>query len=158
MDGTSSSVSGSASNSISFSGGRWGYGNAEVITGPPDKVSNINLARGAYVATAADATNQQLDVSVQWDRPSMAQSYDVYIGPSEVGLALDSDGQIARVYAPTLALDSTYFMRIDSVNTEGTTTGDVFSFSTWSAEDILTDGDGVPVTDGNGDYIETISA
>lgn len=88
----------------------------------------------------------------------MAQRYDVYIGATAETIALVSDDQLARAYVPTLALDSTYFLRIDSVNTIGTTTGDVVSFSTWSIEDILTDGDGVPVTDGNGEYIETISA
>ena len=88
----------------------------------------------------------------------MAQSYDVYIGATADTLSLVSDGQLARVYAPTLALDSTYYFRVDSVNSLGTTTGDVLSFSTWSINDILTDGDGIPVTDGNGEYIETITA
>ena len=126
----------------------------EQITGPPAKVSVINLVRAGYSVAASGATNQQLDISVQWARPSMAQSYDVYIGPSEVGLVLDSDNQTARVYVPTLALDSTYYMRIDSVNTEGTTTGDVFSFGTWSADDIWTDDNDIPWTDGDGNYIE----
>lgn len=130
----------------------------EKITGPPAKVSGILLVRGGYSIAADGATNQQLDVSVQWPRPSMAQRYDVYIGASAETLVLDSEDQTARVYVPTMELDSTYYMRIDSVNTEGTTQGDVFSFSTWSVDDILTDGDGTPVTDQNGDYIETISA
>ena len=131
---------------------------AEQVTGPPAKVSGILLVRSGYSVAASGATNQQIDVSVQWPRPSMAQRYDVYIGASAETLVLDSEDQTARVYVPTLALDSTYYMRVDSVNSEGTTTGDVFSFSTWSADDILTDGDGNPVTDGNGEYIETISA
>ena len=130
-------------------------GRREEITGPPAKVSAINLVRGSYSITADGATNQQLDVSVQWSRPSMAQSYDVLIGPSAETLVLDSEGQTAHVYVPTLALDSTYYMRIDSVNTEGTTTGDVFSFSTWASEDILLDENNDPITDETGEYIET---
>lgn len=131
-------------------------GRAETITGPPAKVSTINLVRSGYSVAAANAANQQLDVSVQWSRPSMAQSYDVYIGPNAGALVLVSDNQSARVYVPTLALDSTYYMRIDSVNTEGTTTGDVFSFSTWASSDIqLDEPGGNPVTDSNGEYIDT---
>ena len=131
------------------------HNSAEPITGPPAKVSTINLVRSGYSVAAANATNQQLDVSVQWSRPSMAQSYDVYIGPNSGDLVLVSDNQSARVYVPTLALDSTYYMRIDSVNTEGTTTGDAFSFSTWAAADILLDENDDPITDENGEYIET---
>jgi len=131
------------------------FGRAEAITGPPAKVSAINLVRGSYSVAADGATNQQLDVSVQWSRPSMAQRYDVYIGPNAGALVLVSDNQSARVYVPTLALDSTYYMRIDSVNTEGTTTGDVFSFSTWASADILLDENNDPITDSTGEYIET---
>ena len=138
---------------------RFGFKRRRVsITAAPAKVASIVLTRGAYSVAASGATNQQLDVIVEWPRPSMAQRYDVYIGATAETIALVSDDQLARAYVPTLALDSTYFLRIDAVNTIGTTTGDVVSFSTWSIEDILTDGDGVPVTDGNGEYIETISA
>lgn len=122
----------------------------ERITAPPNKVSVLTPTNGAI--------HRQLDLVITWDRPSMAQSYDVYIGATADTLSLVSDGQLARVYAPTLALDSTYYFRVDSVNSLGTTTGDVLSFSTWSINDILTDGDGIPVTDGNGEYIETITA
>lgn len=138
---------------------RFGFKRRRVsITGPPSKVSGIVLTRGTYSVAASGATNQQLDVIVEWPRPAMAQRYDVYIGATAETIALVSDDQVARAYVPTLELDSTYYLRIDSVNTLGTTTGDVVSFSTWSIEDILTDGDGVPVTDGNGEYIETISS
>ena len=45
------------------------------------------------------------------------------------------------------------YFRIDAVNTLGTTAGDVVSFSTWAADDIWTDQDGVPWTDQDGIYI-----
>jgi len=121
--------------------------NRQRITAPPGKVS------GVYPADLA--TNRQLDTVITWARPAMAQSYDVWIGPDPGALVKVSAAQAARSYVPILALDSTYYLRIDSKNTLGTTTGDVTSFSTWSIEDILTDGDNVPVTDGNGEYIET---
>ena len=68
-----------------------------------------------------------------------------------------SEDQTARAYVPTsLALDSTYYFRIDAVNEFGTTTGDVCLFSTWAAADVLLDESGNPITDENGEYIETI--
>ena len=121
----------------------------EQITGPPAKVSIVSPANGAV--------NQQLDVYLSWIKPSMARRYDVYFGATAETIALVSAGQTARVYVPTgLALDSTYYFRIDSVNEFGTTTGDVCSFSTWAAADVLLDESGNPITDENGEYIETI--
>jgi len=120
----------------------------ETITGVPAKVSGIipiNLS-----------TNIQLDQVITWNRPSMAQSYDVYIGPNAGALIKDENSpQLARSFSPTLALDSTYYIRIDSKNTYGTTTGDVTSFSTWDSASIqLDEPDGNPVTDSEGNYID----
>ena len=121
---------------------------AEKITGPPAKVSIVSPANGAV--------NQQLDVYLSWSKPSMAQRYDVYFGSNAGTIALVSEDQAARAYVPTgLALDSTYYFRIDSVNDLGTTTGDVCSFSTWAAADIETDELGNPLTDERGKYLET---
>ena len=123
---------------------------AEKITGPPAKVSTISPAHGAV--------NQQLDVYLSWAKPSMARRYDVYFGSTADTLTMVSEDQTARAYVPTgLALDSTYYFRIDAVNEFGATAGDVCSFSTWAAGDILTDENGTPITDENGEYIETIS-
>jgi len=120
----------------------------EAITGPPAKVAGVVPVDGA--------TYIQLDQVVIWARPAMAQSYDVYIGPNAGALVKVGDGQAARLYVPTLALDSTYYIRIDSKNTFGTTTGDVTSFSTWASADIAFSDDGItPATDDNGDYVET---
>lgn len=122
---------------------------AEKITGPPAKVSVVSPANGAV--------NQQLDVYLSWAKPSMARRYDVYFGLTAGTIALVSEDQTARVKElPGLALDSTYYFRIDSVNEFGTTTGDVCSFSTWAAADVLLDESGNPITDENGEYIETI--
>ena len=121
----------------------------EQITSPPAKVSIVSPANGAV--------NQQLDIYLSWAKPSMARRYDVYFGSTAGTIALVSEDQTARVYVPTgLALDSTYYFRIDAVNEFGTTAGDVCSFSTWAAVDILLDESGIPITDENGEYIETI--
>ena len=122
----------------------------EEITSPPAKVSIVSPANGAV--------NQQLDVYLSWAKPSMARRYDVYFGSTAGTIALVSEDQTARAYVLTgLELDSTYYFRIDSVNEFGTTTGDVCSFSTWAAADVLLDESGNPITDENGEYIETIS-
>ena len=121
----------------------------EEITSPPAKVSIVSPANGAV--------NQQLDVYLSWAKPSMARRYDVYFGSTAGTIALVSEDQTARAYVLTgLELDSTYYFRIDSVNEFGTTTGDVCSFSTWAAADVLLDESGNPITDENGEYIETI--
>ena len=120
-------------------------GRREVIDSPPDKVTAITPSNLSV--------NLQLDQTISWGRPLRAQSYDVYLGTTAETLVLVSDGQVARVFVPTLALDTTYYFRIDSVNTLGTTAGDVVSFSTWNADDIWTDQDGVPWTDQDGIYI-----
>ena len=121
----------------------------EQITEPPAKVSIVSPANGAV--------NQQLDVYLSWAKPSMVRRYDVYFGSTAGTIALVSDDQTARVKElPGLALDSTYYFRIDAVNEFGTTTGDVCSFSTWAAADIqLDEPGGNPVTDEQGNYIDT---
>jgi len=122
-------------------------GEAEVISGLPDKVSATTPSDGAV--------NQQIDLTITWARPSQAQTYDVYFGTVSESLTLVSEDQLARSYVPEgLELDGTYYFRIDSKNTYGTTAGDEVSFSTWSADDIWTDQDGNPWTDGEGNYIE----
>ena len=119
----------------------------EVIDSPPDKVASITPSNLSV--------NLQLDQTISWARPARAQSYDVYLGTTVETLVLVSDGQVARVFVPTLVLDTTYYFRVDSVNTLGTTTGDVISFSTWASTSIETDEFGTPLTDEEGRYLET---
>lgn len=129
---------------------------SESITGPPAKVSATTLVRGAYSVSADGANNQQLDVSIQWARPAMARWYDVYLDTVNPPVTKVSDNQAARVYVPTLTLDTTYYLRIDAANALGSTTGDVLSFSTWASADIqLDEPGGNPVTDDQGNYIDT---
>ena len=130
--------------------------NRETITSPPVKVSAATLFRGVYSVSADGATNQQLDVSIQWARPAQARWYDVYLDTVNPPVTKVSDDQAARVYVPTLALDTTYYLRIDAANALGETAGDVVSFSTWNSADIqLDEPGGNPVTDEQGNYIDT---
>lgn len=130
-------------------------GRAEQITAPPVKVSGVTLFRGSYSVSADGATNQQLDVAILWEKPSMARWYDVYLDTVTPPVTKVSDNQTARVYVPTLALDATYYLRINAANALGETAGDVVSFSTWASANILLDENDSPITDENGEYIET---
>jgi len=125
---------------------RLGRRSGERITGPPAKVTGV--------IPADLATNKQLDQVISWARPSMANTCDVWVGPDDGSLLKVSSDQAARAYVPTLALDSTYYIRIDAKNSLGTTAGDVTSLSTWSIDDILTDENGTPLTDETGAYLE----
>ena len=149
MDGISSPITAQVVNTVYAPISRHQY--VEKITGPPAKVSVVSPVNGAV--------NQQLDIYLSWAKPSMARRYDVYFGSTAKAIALVSAGQTARAYVPTgLELDSTYYFRIDAVNEFGTTTGDVCSFSTWAADDILTLDDGItPRTTDTGEYIEKVS-
>lgn len=146
MGGISSPITAPVADAVSAAISK--HRHAEKITGPPSKVSAVSPANGAV--------NQQLDVYLSWSKPAMAQRYDVYFGSAAETIALVSAGQTARAYVPAgLALDSTYYFRIDAVNDFGTTAGDVCSFSTWAAADIETDELGNPLTDERGKYLET---
>jgi len=88
---------------------------------PPGKASNPSPANEATdVSTTAD---------LSWTAGSGADSHDVYFGTTSPG---DSKGnQAETTYDPgTMTDDTTYYWRIDEVNTQGTTTGDVWSFTT----------------------------
>jgi hypothetical protein len=119
---------------------------AEAITDVPGKVTGV--------VPADTATHIQLDQVIRWSRPAMAQTYDVYFGTDNPPLTKVSDNQTARAYVPVLALDTTYYVRVNAANSMGETTGDVTSFTTWAEADILTDENGVPLTDETGAYLE----
>lgn len=110
----------------------------------------------AVIIPENGAVNQQLDIALQWERAPGATSYAVHFGQSADTLVLAIDGLTGLTYNPAeMAFDSTYFYRIDSVNSHGVTVGSVRSFSTWSVFDIETDSEGNPETDESGRYLET---
>lgn len=87
----------------------------------PAKVIGPNPKNGA--------TNQSIDVDISWSGSQGATSYDVYFG--ECGNMQFKGNQPETTYDPGALLSCTaYCWRIDSVNTNGTTTGDEWSFTT----------------------------
>ena len=62
----------------------------------------------------------------------MAETYDVYFG-EQGNMVLQSSGQSGTTWAipaKTLEYGKTYEWRIDSIDIGGTTTGDIWTFST----------------------------
>jgi len=96
-------------------------------TGPlplPLKAVNPSPSNGA--------SNQSIDVNVSWSNGGGATSYDVYFGtdnpPTNI---VNGTNQSETTYDPgALLYGTTYYWQIDSVNTSGTTTGDIWSFTT----------------------------
>ena len=93
----------------------------------PSKTINPNPADGA--------TDQPATVTVSWSNGGGASSYNVYFGTDSTPDAGESKGnQTGLTYNPgTLQYNTTYYWRIDAKNTQGTTTGTVWRFTTGSA-------------------------
>ncbi len=88
---------------------------------PPGQASNPSPANGA--------TSVNVDADLGWTAGSDATSHDVYFGQSSPGTF--QGNQAGTTFDPgTLANSTTYYWRIDSVNAVGTTTGNVWSFTT----------------------------
>jgi hypothetical protein len=89
----------------------------------PGKATSPSPANGA--------TNVATNATLSWTAGSDATSHDVYFGTTSPGTF--KGNQTATTYNPgTLALSTTYYWRIDEKNATGTTTGDVWSFTTTS--------------------------
>jgi hypothetical protein len=119
---------------------------------PPEKAIDPVPAHGA--------TNQLISTTVSWANGGGATSYDVYFGTNPApSIAEFKTNQTTLSYSPgTLSYGSTYYWQIDSLNANGATQGDVWSFKTAntpsggtvqfskSADSILEDGGTLTVT------------
>jgi len=89
---------------------------------------------------ADSATSVSIGADLSWTAGSSATSHDVYFGTSSPGAF--QGNQTATTFDPgTMANDTTYYWRIDELNTAGTTTGSVWSFTTepeMGGEELLT--------------------
>jgi len=94
---------------------------------PPGQASNPS--------PADSATDVSVDADLSWTAGSGSTSSDVYFGTDSTPDAGEFQGnQTATTYDPgTMANSTTYYWRIDEINAEGTTTGDVWSFTTEAA-------------------------
>ena len=80
---------------------------------------------------AAGATSVSLTADLSWTAGSGATSHNVYFGTSSPGTSRGN--QTATTYdTGTMIAGTVYYWRIDEVNSYGTTTGTVWSFTTGS--------------------------
>lgn len=90
-------------------------------------------AKATSPSPAHEATGVRRTTDLEWTPPPDATSYQVYFGtvPSP-GSNEDHGEQTGTTFSPdrALAYDTTYYWRVDSRNAGGTTTGDVWSFTT----------------------------
>jgi hypothetical protein len=84
---------------------------------------------------ANSAADVSVDVTLSWTAGTNSTSSDVYFGTSSPGTS--QGNQTATTYDPgTLSNSTTYYWRIDEVNAAGTTTGNVWNFTTVAAADV----------------------
>jgi hypothetical protein len=115
---------------------------------PPVQVTSPNPANGAF---GGHSTHQLLS----WARASGATSYDVYHGrnPDNLLLYRGTTSNTSYIIEQTLLYNARYYWRIDSVNEFGTTTGNVWNFSTQCNPDPVSDQcEHFNWDDGYGDY------
>ena len=90
----------------------------------PGKAVNPNPADGA--------TGVAQNTELSWDSGGRTTSYDVYLGTAPVLDASElQQTQATRTYSPRgLQAGTRYYWRVDAKNGQGTTTGDVWAFTT----------------------------
>jgi hypothetical protein len=91
---------------------------------PPSKATSPSPSNGA--------TGISINTDISWSNGGGATSYDVYFGTDSTPDIGESKGnQTSASYDPgTLSYNTTYYWRIDAKNSDGTTTGDVWYFTT----------------------------
>ncbi len=94
------------------------------IPNPPSKAR--------YPSPSNGATNQSINVDTSWSNGGGATSYNVYFGTDSTPDSSEYKGNTPdTTYNPgTLLEGKTYYWRIDAKNSDGTTTGDVWQFTT----------------------------
>ncbi len=86
---------------------------------------------------ADEKTGVAVSADLSWEDGGDTDTYDVYFGTDPEALDLVSEGQTATTYDPgTMDGSTVYYWRIDSTNDTGTTTGDVWSFTTKKASNM----------------------
>jgi hypothetical protein len=76
------------------------------------------------------ATGVAIEQDLGWDAVAGADSYDVYFGPSDTNLVFQGNQTGTTFDTGTMDANTVYFWRIDPKNAGGTSTGDVWSFTT----------------------------
>ncbi|MBN2592635.1 MAG: glycoside hydrolase family 11 protein, partial [Sedimentisphaerales bacterium] len=103
----------------------WGSGSASFTCGGggtlPDQASNPGPANGA--------TGVGITTDLSWNAGSGATSHDVYFGTA-IPITYRGNRTTTTYDTGTMAGNTTYYWRIDEKNGTGTTTGNIWSFTT----------------------------
>lgn len=107
-------------------GSVWSFTTASTPMPPPKANSPIPASGSADIS---------LNPALSWSGSQSATAYAVYLGTSQTldASAYQATQSATSFNASSLAANTTYYWRIDSINSIGTTTGDVWSFTTRSA-------------------------
>lgn len=97
----------------------------------------FELAKATDPSPAHQATDVETDAVLSWAEVADANDYDVYFGVSTTDINSLSQGNTdANTYDPgTLDYSTEYHWRIDANDPNGTTTGDVWTFTTEEEEE-----------------------
>lgn len=98
------------------------------------------VSQKALIVSPADAAEDiGIAATLVWQDGGYADCYDVYVGTDPASLVLVEGPQDATFYAADSdwSYETVYYWRIDSKNNYGTTTGDVWSFTTEDAPPTL---------------------
>ena len=99
-------------------------------------IRQLNLPSKVIVTAPLNgAVNRSINTATSWSDGGGATSYDVYFGTDSIPDDTEyQSNQAGTSYNPgTLSYSTIYYWRIDAKNTDGTTTGDVWSFTTEAA-------------------------
>jgi len=98
----------------------WSF-TTEAAPSPPGQASNPS--------PGDSATDVAIDADLSWTAGTGATSHDVYFGTTSPGAS--QGNQTATTFdTGTMDANTTYYWRIDEINPAGTTTGDLWSFTT----------------------------
>ena len=86
----------------------------------PFKAKNPQPSNGAI--------NQSTITNLGWTNGSYATSYNVYFGSDQNNITFEGNVTSTTYNPGVLNYNTTYYWRIDAVNTVGTTTGDIWNF------------------------------
>ena len=123
-----------SSDALMYDGDYWQIDNVQLETygvaaGPPPVLELPGQTENPHSVNGS--TDVDINSILSWSAAPLANSYDVYFGTSSTLEGVSPVNQSGVSFNPgALSYNTTYFWRIDSVNSEGTTPGTPWSFTT----------------------------
>ena len=109
-----------------------------LLTGCEEALERTAPSKASGPSPSHNATNVSRDANLNWAEVSGARVYRVYIGTdSSPDTGEFKDEQSGTSFDPgTLEYSTTYYWRVDTKNDNGTTTGNVWKFTTAPAPNL----------------------